>query len=379
MKYIAIGGDAHSDVQAVKRSVEVVHELWKFGDICAIFRGGDDGADPRFKEYDGLKLKPLAKIARDNGFSGKDRYPEVLRLFREGLKEDEKYSRFNVEINQYAREIAAAFDDMGIPVRYIKGNADGFQDYIRVICASSGFKDPDTGGYTAHIDSMFESTGPVFDDFGSIFNRPAPYGKGNVNSSRGVELDRINDDIAVITIPYSFDPAVDKAMNDFCGIPDRPDRECIEESLEKQLEALAKVKPQVIVQVQHEPPVQSLVTMLDPRNRALEQAEIYQKAIDAITDMKPAAHLIFYGHVGNHHFAQAVPHELADRGIRTFHWPEEGRGGMLYLNLDTLEVREEKGMIDEVELRDRLWEELKKKYKIEEELKEIKKELKQGT
>ena len=118
-QYIAIGGDAHSDVQAAKKSVRKVQSLENRGDkVFGIFRGGDDGADPRFQGYEGLRLKPLAKVARERGFAGKDRYPEVLRLFREGLKEDEKYSRFNVEINQYAREIASAFEKSGIGVNF---------------------------------------------------------------------------------------------------------------------------------------------------------------------------------------------------------------------------------------------------------------------
>jgi len=332
-QYIAIGGDAHSDVQAVRRSVEVVYELGKSGDkVCAIFRGGDDGADPRFQGYDGLRLKELAKQVKKQGFTGKERYPEVLRVFARALRQEKpEYNKYVKDVDAYAEQISDAWGSAGVPVKMFAGNADGFADFVRLIDWQDRIgSEGRTSRYPGRTDLAKY-----------IFNRE------NVSFLECVSLDiSIAEDVAVINIPYSFDADVERNMYSAVhGGIDQPLRDIIEKTLESLLIRLNALKPSVVVQVQHEPPVQSLVTMLDPRNRTLEQAEVYQRAVDAITDMKPAEHLIFYGHVGNHHFAQAVPHELADRRIRTFHWPEEGRGGMLYLDLDTLEVREEKCMV----------------------------------
>jgi hypothetical protein len=338
MEYIVIGGDAHSDVQAVERSTQAVGRISVENKVCGIFRGGDDGADPRFFGYEGLGLKPLAKVARERGFTGKKRYAEVIRMFARALHQERpEYYKYRKDVDAYAEQISDAWNSTGVPVKMFAGNADGFTDVLRLI------------GWQGRIGSE----GPTKHFPGDTRFAKNIFERRNIPFSDYVALETsIAENVAVITIPYSFDVDVERDMySAVCASVSEPSREVIEKSLEIFLGQLNALKPQVVVQIQHEPPVQSLVTMLDPRNRALEQAEVYQKAIDAITDMKPAAHLIFYGHVGNRHFAQAVPHELADRGIRTFHWPEEG-GGMLYLNLNTLEVREEKGMINEMALKD---------------------------
>ncbi|MEE9525451.1 MAG: hypothetical protein V3V78_02475 [Candidatus Woesearchaeota archaeon] len=325
-KYIAIGGDAHSDVKSVKKSVDAVKSIKEQGhDVLAIYRGGDDGADPRFKDYKGLRLKPLAKIARERGFVDNARYAEVLKMYDKALQDgDEKYWKYRRDVDKFANQISNLLNLSGVPVRMLAGNADEYTDAIRTLGINECFRvyDDDYAEYA-----------------NSIFNNE------DVEFSNDIRVYNTGEDIATICIPYSFDPDVENDLYAVAGDQHEPLRGRLEKSLESALEFLNRFKPSLIIQVQHEPPVQSLVTMLDPRNRPLEAGEVYQKATDAISDINPDDHLIFYGHVGNPAFAESVPQELKDRKIRTFHWPEEGHGGMLYLDLDNLEVREEKYLV----------------------------------
>jgi len=342
MEYVAIGGDAHSDVQRVKKSVASISKLREDGhEVHCIFRGGDDGADPRFLNYEGLGLKQIAKIARDKGLKGPERYAEVLRLFEQGLREGRpEFVQFEESVERYAYSIMALFSTHGLPpVRMIAGNADCFQDYIRA--AENKRKAEAIFNHGNSSYSTEVSLDVLVKEDGKITVKPY---------EEGMETEEY---VAFLKIPYSFSPEVENALGGVVNhYPESASREVIEKSLERTLEQLNKLsasRSMVVVQIQHEPPVQSLATMLDPRNRPIEQAEVYQRAIDAVTDMKPAEHLIFYGHVGNHNFARAVPHELVGKtifGTKTFHWPEEGKGGMLYLCLNSHEVRDEIEMLE---------------------------------
>lgn len=325
-KYLAIGGDAHADVGSVRKSMLNLNKVAEDAKILGIYRGGDDAFDPRFPGYEGLKLKELAKRVRAAGFNGPDRYAQVIKLYKEGLGTgDKSYSDFFWSVERAMLDIGGVVQKDGIPVHSIAGNACCLKDHFDAIYYLSSKEGMLWADELDHLDFLRPGKEVSVQVYVCGEDTPPRYS------------------VAVVTIPYSFDKDIERLMADESGLElDIPGRQLVEESLERTLGQLGSLNPSMIVQIQHEPPVQSLVTMLDPRDRPLEAAYVYQKAIDAITDMNPDVHLIFFGHVGSRFFSEAVPHELADRGIRTFHWPENGFGGMLYLDIDSGEVREER-------------------------------------